>query len=125
MPCGFRDSGGRIFESTCRARADRHVGIFTGKFLREGAPESFAGRRNNRDAPREPQMHSATPLKTSIVSRNGQCVNSLYSSSRLVTLGLFRFAFPLEQELLGSKVAQGLMRTHAVVDLFPVSKLAV
>jgi len=42
-----------------------------------------------------------------------------------VTLCLFRFAFPLEQELLGRKVVQGLVRSHAVVDLLPVSKLVV
>jgi hypothetical protein len=36
--------------------------------------------------------------------------NSLYSSSRLVTLCPFGFAFPLEQELLWSKVSQGLLR---------------
>jgi hypothetical protein len=50
---------------------------------------------------------------------------SSYSSSRLGTLCLFRFAFPLEQELLGRKVVQGLVRSHAVVDLLPVSKLVV
>src|SRR5260370_27205398 len=52
-------------------------------------------------------------------------VKPVYSSSRLVTLCPFRFAFPLEQELLWSKVSQGLVRAHTVVSIFPVSQLVV
>jgi hypothetical protein len=38
-------------------RADGYVGAFAGEFFRNGAAESFAGRRNDRNAAREPQIH--------------------------------------------------------------------
>src|SRR6266446_7050845 len=63
--------------------------------------------------------------QTSMLGARSKTVNRMYSSSRLVTLCLFRFAFPLEQEFLGSKISQGLVRAHTVVSIFPDSQLLV
>ena len=52
-------------------------------------------------------------------------VNCVYSSSRLVTLGLLLLRLPLAKELLWGKVAEGLVRSDGVVDAFPGLELLV
>ena len=47
------------------------------------------------------------------------------SSSRLVTLSLLLLRLPLAKELLGGKVAEGLVRSDGVVDAFPGLELLV
>ena len=51
--------------------------------------------------------------------------NPLYSSSRLVTLGLLSLRLLLAEELLWGKVAQGLVRTHCVIGKLPKAELLV
>src|SRR5438876_403935 len=52
--------------------ANGHVSAFAGEFFRDGAAQSFAGSRDDRDAPRDPQIHSGTSSKLVIVSQNGR-----------------------------------------------------
>ena len=52
-------------------------------------------------------------------------VKVLYSSSRLVTLGLLSLRLLLAEELLWGKVAQGLVRTHCVIGKLPKAELLV
>src|SRR5438094_2862084 len=47
-------------------RADTDTGAFAGKLLRDRASQSLAGSRNDGHASREPQIHSATSIKTSL-----------------------------------------------------------
>ena len=49
----------------------------------------------------------------------------MYSSSRLVTLGLLSLRLLLAEELLWGKVAQGLVRTHCVIGKLPKAELPV
>ena len=49
----------------------------------------------------------------------------MYSSSRLVTLGLLSLRLLLAEELLWGKVAQGLVRTHCVIGKLPKAELLV
>ena len=49
----------------------------------------------------------------------------MYSSSRLVTLGLLSLRLLLAEELLWGQVAQGLVRTDGVVGELPGPKLLV
>ncbi len=55
------------------------VGGFACEFLRDRPRKSFAGSRNDGCAARKPQIPSATSLKTSILSRNAECVNVVCS----------------------------------------------
>ncbi len=70
-----------------------------------------------------PQM--ASQVRVISLRLENQKSNLLYSSSRLVTLGLLWFCFPLLEEFEWSEVAQRLMRTHAVVGLLPLAQLPV
>ena len=49
----------------------------------------------------------------------------MYSSSKLVTLGLLSLRMPLAKELFWGKVAQGLVRSDGVVDALPGLELLV
>ena len=51
---GFLNTVGGLRESARRAGADGDMGPFAGEFFRDGAAESFAGRRNDGNAPCEP-----------------------------------------------------------------------
>jgi hypothetical protein len=66
----------RFFQGACRARANGDEGAFACEFFRDGAAQSFAGRRDDGYATCELWIHSTTPLKTLIVSRNAECVNN-------------------------------------------------
>jgi hypothetical protein len=47
--------------------------------------------------------------------------NSLYSSSRLVTLCLSPMEFPTGDEFQWGEVGEGLVRAHTVVGMFPAA----
>src|SRR5437667_9042606 len=65
----FLNVRGGFRKRACCTRADRDTGAFAGKLLRDRASQSLAGSRDNGHASREPQIHSGTSIKTSIVSR--------------------------------------------------------
>ena len=72
---GFLDIRRGFCQSGWGACANGDPGTFAGEFLRGGATESLAGRRDDGHAACEPQIQSCTPSKTLIVSRNVKCVN--------------------------------------------------
>ena len=70
------------------------------------------------------QMELCTPA-LGIIAALHPLNQRLYSSSRLVTLGLLSLRLLLAEELLWGKVAQGLVRTHCVIGKLPKAELLV
>ena len=81
------------------------------------SPISFSSRRS---APPEYLWGPAVILPKLPAKRQ-----SMYWSSRLVTLGLLSLRLLLAEELLWGKVAQGLVRTHCVIGKLPKAELLV
>ncbi len=52
-------------------------------------------------------------------------VNQMYTSSRLVTHGLFSLVLPLGDELVRDEVGQGLVRANDVASVLPGQEILV
>src|SRR5712672_4613320 len=66
-----------------------------------------------------------TPCNHSVCHKGSEAVDSLYSSSRLVTLCLSRVCLPASEKFERGEVGEGLMGPYTVVGFLPASQLLV